>query len=1226
MAEAVWTEEQKNAIDTRGCTLLVAAAAGAGKTAVLVERIIKRIIDEKSPVDIDKLLVVTFTHAAASEMRERIGDAISRELEKNPDSVRLQSQIAILGKSYITTMHGFCLDVIKNNFHMIDLDPAFRITDSTESVLLKQEVLDEMFDEKYEEGNCSEEFLNLVESYGGGKSDKKLQEIVLKLYEFSQSTPWPDSWLKSSGENFNVDDDFDFGSSKWAKVLMNNISLELSGVSRSMERAAELLSGAAGLEPYLNHFKGELIELNELLKSSETSWNNMIQGFSTIGFERLPRCGKDADKETQEKVRDIRDGVKKQVNAIKDGLLSPGIGNVGQEMKKLYPAMDGLSNLAIEFGSRFLAKKREKGVIDFNDIEHYCIEILTSTNENGTIVPSGAALNYRERFEEIYIDEYQDSNDVQELILTTISREGSASPNLFMVGDVKQSIYRFRQAKPELFLEKYDRYGDTGRERKILLYKNFRSRAEVLDGANYIFKGIMSKNIGELDYNDVEKLNLGASYETLNDNENICGGPVEVHIIEIMRNEKEADEDSEEEDLDSIQLEARMVSGRINGLIHGNFMVFDKNIKGYRKIEYRDIVILMRSTAYSAPVFEVELMDRGIPVYADAGSGYFEVMEVQTIMSLLRIIDNPMQDIPLLAVLRSPVASFSPEELMDVRITDSKKSFYEALKLKAFLDDSDVSKKAKYFLKELEKWRDKSINMPISEFIWYLYTDTGYYAYAGAMPGGVQRQANLKILFERAREYEETSFKGLFNFINFINRLRNSSGDMGSAKTLGENENVVRIMSIHKSKGLEFPVVIVSGLGRRFNLKDLEGGILFHHDLGFGPDFVDCKRRISYSTIIKQALKKKMKLESYSEEMRILYVAFTRAKEKLIITGTVGDISKAFPKWIECINYPGNKVAEYQILKGVNFLDWICPALLKHRDLGEFRKKSGLQEISVSSIIDDPSKWEIKPWTRKEILEGSTAGIIDTEAAAEVPGEKSFKDEIQRRLDFEYPYNMSSKLPAKLSVTELKRMFGTSLDDEYTQNIFVPALIKKPLFLEGKGNITAAERGTIMHLVMQHVDTKKAPGTNDIVSLMNDLVSMEFMTVDQESTVDIQKITGFFESPLGIRMIKSKNLKREIPFYMEIKGTEVYKDLSEDRYGSENILLQGIIDCYFEEDDGLVLIDYKTDYIPIGKMDIIKEKYRLQIDYYTRALTRLTGKSVKERYIYLFYNGETLKY
>lgn len=1224
-----WTSEQNQAINTKGCNLLVAAAAGAGKTAVLVQRIINTITDEKNGVDIDRLLVVTFTNAAASEMRERIADAISKRLEEDPDSLRLSRQIVLLNKACITTIHSFCLEVIRNNFQMIDLDPTFRIADETECLLLKQEVMDELFDEKYEAKDLDRDFLELVECYGGGRGDKGLCDIVMSLYNFSQSTPFPDEWVKEAAEKFNVDDDFDFGSSIWAGVIMDSLSIELSGIYEMMKRAYAMLGGVEGLEPYLYHFKFEMDNIRGLTECN--SYTELSEKLSNFQFGKLPSCRKVSDKQIQEDVKSIRDDVKKQIKKIKDEICSFTSEKIKNEMRKLYPLMKCLALLTIQFGKEYRARKKEKGIIDFNDIEHYCIDILSEKDEDGKIRPSKIALEYRKKFEEVLIDEYQDSNMVQELILSLISRKDEDVPNLFMVGDVKQSIYRFRQAEPKLFLDKYKTYKECGKERKILLYKNFRSRPEIVDGINYIFRSIMSKNIGEIRYDDSEKLNAGAKYPEM-EHENEQDESVEVYIAESLKNDEEErealDEDttaSEDEDIDSLQLEARMVAKRISDLIDSGFMVYDKNTKMYRKVEYRDIVILMRAAARPSPVYMDELSNKGIPVYADAGTGYFEVTEIQTMLSLLQIIDNPMQDIPLLSVLRSPIGAFTPDELIDIRIADDRKTYYEALKLKAASGDDGTSKRAGSFLNRLNKWRKKSVNMPISEFIWYLYTDTGYYAYAGAMPGGVQRQANLRILFERARQYEETSLKGLFNFINFINRLKKSSGDMGSAKILGENENVVRIMSIHKSKGLEFPVVFVCGLGKRFNLADLRRSILFHHDLGFGPEYVDFKKRFSYHTVIKEAIQKKMKLESYSEEMRILYVAFTRAKEKLILTGTVPDFKRAFARWGEGINSKGSGIPEYKVLKGSNFLDWICPALLKHKNSGDFRKKAGIQ-ILPSAILDDDSKWSIKLLRKADVLkeEANFEGFVA--ATSDRAGMGKYYDEVNRRLSYKYPYEIASKLPAKITVTELKRMQREGMEDEYASDIFVPELIKTPLFLEGELKMSAAEKGTITHLVMQHISLDKVPTEKDVEDLMDRMIQDEFMTPEQRKGVDIRRIVKFFNSPLGIRLVESGKVWREMPFYMNVKVSDVYKDLPEGKYENEKVLVQGIIDCWFEEDDGAVLIDYKTDFVPEGKSYIIKERYGLQIDYYARALERMTNKNVKEKYIYLFHTGEIVKF
>lgn len=1324
MGATKWTEEQQMAIDTRGCNLLVAAAAGSGKTAVLVQRIIKIITSEQKPVDIDKLLIVTFTNAAAAEMRERIGEAISKALDANPESKLLQRQMTLLNKASITTIHSFCLEVIKSNFHHIDLDPNFRIADETEGILLKQEAINELFERKYEykevknlvinyddeelEEISREEFLNLVECYGGSKDDIPLQEIVLSLYEFVMSGPWPKKWLEEVSEVFNVGEDFDFGSSKWGIVLKNNLKLDLSAYEKMLRNAVDIIKASIGLEPYLINFEEELEAVRELLKKCErASFEELYEAFLNIEFGRLKSCKKDADKDAQEKVKKIRDEVKDKINSIKKEIFNSSTQEIKKYLQELYPVMKALTNLVLEFEKAYNEKKKERGILDFNDLEHLCLKILI-TQKDGKNGPSETALEIRERFEEILIDEYQDSNKVQEEILTVISRKYGENPNVFMVGDVKQSIYRFRQAEPGLFLQKYMSYSDIPGEknRKITLFKNFRSRKEVIDSVNYIFKKIMSENIGEIEYTDREALNLGASYKEYDKPDGVIGGAVELHIIEKGENKEneafEIDEDKideinileEEEELDGIELEARMVAKRIKELMsqkdEQSFKVFEKNINDYRDVQYRDIVILLRATSKWAPIFMKELERANIPVYADTNSGYFDTIEIQTILSLLQIIDNPMQDIPILAVLRSPIFSFTPEELIDIRINNKELTFFEIMEKliedKELLNENeeesstkltinskwyeeeskeiafdkqekdgsyvsdDLLIKIKNFMKQFHKWRKKSIHMPIDELIWYLYIDTGYYAYAGAMPSGVQRQANLKILFQRAKQYEKTSYKGLFNFINFIYKLKTSNGDMGSAKILGENDNVVRIMSIHKSKGLEFPVVILAGTGKKFNLMDMNRTILFHQELGLGPNYVDPKRRITYQTILKQAIKKKIKLESLSEEMRVLYVAFTRAKEKLIITGSVGNIKALALKWGSSMEMKAEaeakadsdtKIPENEIIKGRNFLDWIGLSLIRHKNGSALRE---LGEIFYDSFSEDSSRWEIKFWNKYSILENKSDNntiaegeenddidqnfklnfIEKEESIKETP----YKKEINERLDWQYKYKLASILPANLSVTEIKRQAEAEfMEDELATNMYgVPNLIKKPMFLEETKGLTAAERGTALHSVLQHLNLNNVFSRQGIEDQMAEMVYNEIITEEQRKAVNINKIITFFKSELGIRMLKAKKLRREMLFHIELKSTDIYKELPKDIYANDTIMLQGAIDCYFEEDEDIILVDYKTDYVTDENFDIIKERYRMQIEYYAEALRRITKKKVKERYVYLFSNGKIIKY
>lgn len=1228
--EVKWTKEQSLAINTRDCNLLVAAAAGSGKTAVLVERIINMIINTERPVDIDNLLVVTFTNAAAAEMRERIGDAISKQLDLNPESKLLQRQLILLNRASIMTIHSFCLEVIRKNFHMLDLDPNFRISDDVETVLLKADSLSELFEYKYESDD--QDFKELVESYGRGRDDSKLQEIILSLYNFVMSGPWPEKYLIEMAEEFNIDDDFKFEESKCGNILKQNIKNEIQGIKKLHKKAINIAKTSDGLEPYLETLSMDEIIINDIEESCNGTWNNMYESFNKVSFTSLKRCGKEADKEAQNKVKKIRNEIKDRIKKISTDVFSLSLTDIKDNMKELYPKMKCLSKTIIEFKNIYDKKKRERNILDFNDLEHFCLDILVEKDEEGNIKPSPAALEYREKFEEILVDEYQDSNNVQEVILNIISKKDDENPNVFMVGDVKQSIYRFRQADPQLFLNKYENYSEEeSKYRKITLYKNFRSRKEVIDAVNYIFKNIMSKEIGEIEYTDNESLNLGADYSECKIENGYCGGPVELHVID-------RDIDKEDENnLNSMELEARFVGQRIKELMSPKdgkkFMVYDKKINNYREIQYKDIVILMRATSKWALVFTEELGNMGIPVYADSNIGYFETIEIITIMSLLQIIDNPIQDIPLLSVLKSPIFSFTSEEIISIRMIDKEIPFYEVIKMASDDESKDIEgidehtiKKCKNFISNLDNWRDKSLHMPIDELLWYLYSDTGYYAYVGAMPGGVQRQANLRILFERARQYEKTSLKGLFNFINFINKLKSNSGDMGSAKVLGENENVVRIMSIHKSKGLEFPVVIVSSLGKKFNDQDMNRSIIYHKELGYGPDYVDVKRRLSYPTLFKQAIKSKIKIENISEEMRILYVAFTRAKEKLILTASASNIEDLASKWCEGFS-------KYDIYKSNNYLDWIGFSLARHTD-GEPLRKECIGPPVLEGIIDDESKWDINLWSRKdisgcEIIEENLKSNLKEQFIKENKITSPYKDEIEKRLNWQYNYELSTKIPTKVSVTELKRRNNEELDD-YTRDMFSPSLSKKPKFLQEEKEISSAEKGTIMHLVMQHINLNNVSTVKEIKDQVQLMVLNEFLTEKMAKTVNINDIKDFFSSSLGKRMLKCWNndplkVRREVPFYIELKSTEIYNELPKEKYQDEKIILQGIIDCYFEEDNKIILIDYKNDYVSSDNIEEIKLRYKSQINYYAKALTRITGKVVDEKYLYLFRNRQIVE-
>ena len=1259
--ETKWTDEQLLAIETRGKNLLVAAAAGSGKTAVLVERIIKIITDDNNPVDIDKLLVVTFTNAAASEMRERIGDAISKKLEEMPDSKMLQRQLALLNKSNITTIHSFCLDIIKNNFHLIDLDPGFRIGDETECTLIKQDVLIELFEDKYDKED--EGFLNLIEAYCTNRDDERLKEIVLKLYNFSMSGPWPSVWLREKAQEFNINSLDELEKASWYKVLKESLYLDLNNAKNDLDEAIKICEEDSDLAPYLLNLKPELNGIENAINSLNLNLEQIYKAIKDIEFAYRIKTVKKGlgDELDKKKVKSLRDDVKKKINQIKGGVFSVSLDETLNGIKNMYPIIKSLTELVIEFSDRYVKKKMERVILDFNDLEHLCLKILTCNDENGEVYASSVAQKFREKFEEVLVDEYQDSNNVQETIISMVSRKDLDNPNVFMVGDVKQSIYRFRQAKPELFLEKYNSYSeeDNKKNRKIMLYKNFRSREEVIKGVNFIFKSLMSKTVGELDYTDKEALNLGASYDEINkdnvyfqDNEFIdldkieVSGALELHILdkssdfEDGKNEINDEDDKEndnEEDLSAVAIEARIIAKRIKELINPSdgkcFMVFDKNLNRYRKITYKDIVILLRSTKNWADTIVEELSFGGIPVYADINTGYFQTIEIRTIMSLLHIIDNPMQDIYTIASMRSPIFAFTSEELADIRILNRDNYFY--LNVKDIAEDvyderinKSLKDKCVYFIEKIGSWREKSLYMPIDEFLWYLYSDTSYYGYVGAMVNGIQRQANLRILFQRAKQYEQTSFKGLFNFINFINKLRKSSGDLGTAKILGENEDVVRIMSIHKSKGLEFPVVFLSGCGKQFNLRDINDSLLFHEELGIGADCIDIKKRIRYTTLQKYAIKKKFELETLSEEMRILYVALTRAKEKLIITGSSSNLQKDIDACYKAGVKGFNKVIPSELLKQKSYLKWIMTALIKHKD-GDILRQGKNEFVEIS---DDLSSWKINFHKKSDFgVENVEDSIEKKNISILSLNYSNFEvdEEIRKRLEFRYKYRDVCSVPSNISVSDIKK--AEEIFEPQAENLFSEEKNrKKPKFIMEEKGLSKAEKGTAMHFVMQKLDLNKVNLLNEIKEQIKNMFEKGLITKDEEESINIFKIQKFFKSNLGQRLLKAykenKQVFRELPFITEIPVKRIEKDLIDKIFNNEKLRLQGIIDCFFEEDDGIVLLDYKTDYVENGKEKEILDKYKVQIDLYTETLERVIGKKVKERYLYLFGIDKEVKY
>ncbi len=906
-----WTNEQEQAINENGNNILVAAAAGSGKTAVLVERIINKIINKK--IDIDKILVVTFTNLAAAQMRERILETIYKRIEENPEDIHLQRQITLLPKANICTIDSFCLDLVKNNFFELDISPNFRIADEIELKILKQETLEEIFEDKYEKHE--EDFLELINTYTTYRGDENLKDIVLKIYNYIQSMPYPDKWLNKQIEKFNLEEHIDFSKTGWGKILYENAKDDiLDGILQLRD-----LRDRAEKEPEIPKIYVTLSEdVRKLERVYEANnWEELYKHLQEFCFDRWSK-DKNAPEEIVEELKKKRDLVKTNIESVKKNEIIYNSETANEDIKDLYKTMRLIGNLVIEYEENLKEKKKEKNIVDFSDIEHFALAILIKDE-----MPSEIALKYQNKFDEIAIDEYQDSNLVQEYILTTISRKN----NIFMVGDVKQSIYKFRQAMPELFLEKYHTYKlkDDKQEKdnlKIKLFKNFRSRKQILDLTNLIFQNIMSKEFGEIEYNEEEYLNLGD--KEYPEGENLLP---EIHIIETN---EEYDENiiNENIPIENVVLEARFVANKIQKMINEGYMICDKQ-KKHRKATYRDFAILLRGTKNIANIFEKEITELNIPVFCDSTSEYLNSFEIQIIMNLLRVIDNPENDIPQITIMRSPIWSFTENELIKIRGKNKDISFYSSIKQYINKENTDeaIIKKLKKYLEDINNWREKSKYLPLDELIWSIYITSGFYNYVSLMNNGQYRLANLKMLFEKAKQYEKTSFKGLFNFINFIDKLTITSGDMSGAKLIGENENVVRIMSIHKSKGLEFPIVFLSGTGKKFNIMDLNNDdILLHNNLGLGCKYIDTKLNIKYDTLSKRAVANKMKQELVAEELRILYVALTRAKEKIIITGTEKDIEKKLQDKKELLRcyekYNKDKISKNILKKYMRYLDF----------------------------------------------------------------------------------------------------------------------------------------------------------------------------------------------------------------------------------------------------------------------------------------------------------------
>ncbi|MCM2985720.1 helicase-exonuclease AddAB subunit AddA [Bacillus safensis] len=1218
---STWTDDQWEAIVSEGQDILVAAAAGSGKTAVLVERLIRKMTRPEDPVDVDRLLVVTFTNASAAEMKHRITEALEKELAKNPGSLHMRRQLSLMNRANISTLHSFCLQVLRTFYYEIDLDPGFRLADQTEGELLGDEVLDELFEDEYKAGKPA--FFELVDRYTSDRHDLDLQWLVKRIYEFSRSHPSPEQWMRAFLSLYDVDAQTKVEQLPFYPYIKEDLSLVFRSCLELLERALALSKEPGGPAPRAENFIDDLEQINELIRHQD-DFEKLYELLPNINFKRLKTCkGDEYDPVLLEKATDARNQAKKQLEKLKDEYFMRSPAQHLNSLAEMKPVIETLVELVIQFGQRFERAKQEKSIVDFSDLEHYCLRILAEQDAEGNLIETEAAKYYQQQFEEVLVDEYQDTNLVQETILRLVSKgEHAAEGNLFMVGDVKQSIYRFRLAEPMLFLNKYKQFTPDGKEtgKRIDLNKNFRSRSDVLDSTNFLFKQLMGETVGEIDYDEQAELKLGASYPESED--------TTTEMLLVHLDQQEAETDEEREELETVQLEARVIAKKIRELVEQPFQVYDAKQQMTRNLQYRDIVILLRSMPWAPQMME-ELKKQGIPVYANLSSGYFEATEVSVILSLLKVIDNPYQDIPLAAVLRSPIVHLDENEMALIRTSDKKGTYYDAVKAFMSVTHSDhpTCKKLERFFRLLRKWRDFSMNHSVAELIWEVYRDTQYLDYVGGMPGGKQRQANLRALYDRAKQYEKAAFRGLFRFLRFIERMQERGDDLGAAKTFSETEDVVRMMTIHSSKGLEFPVVFTAGLGRNFNMMDLNQSYLLDKELGFGSKYIHPELRISYATLPLVAMKKKMRKELLSEELRVLYVALTRAKEKLFLVGSVKNQVKALSKWQNAATGEDWLLPDFERYQSKTYLDFIGPALIRHQAMSSILEETG------DVVLSHPSAFTISFTQASDLLKEDMS--LEKKQQDEVvqalmeglPVEKygDADEKVAERLSWRYPYLAASQVGTKQSVSEIKRM--KEIQDEYS----VPSSLRKdratmydrPAFMKKK-TLTAAEQGTAMHTVMQHIALPSDEPFDEIRihQLLDSLQQRDLLTDEQVQSIDQEGIAAFFSTSIGQKLRKADWVKREVSFSMVLPVKEVYSHIDAE---GEPVLIQGMIDCLFETDGKLYLLDYKTDRVQGRYTDgleaavpILKKRYETQIALYAKAVERLTNRKLEEKILYFF--------
>lgn len=1266
-----FTPEQQRVIELHNSNILVSAAAGSGKTAVLVERIIRMICDGEHPADIDRLLIVTFTNAAAAEMRERIAAGITARLEADPGNEHIQKQSALLHNAQITTIDSFSLFLIRNHFNEIGLDPDFRVADEGEIKLLQQEVLAQLLEDAYAGQfvpEAPEQFHACVEYFCPGGRESVLEQHILNLSRYAGSFPWPAEWLEERKNDYAAGDMEALVHSDYGQYLTERVNRTVEGCLEKLREVKRLCELPDGPYMYGELTEAEIEQLERLTSCKDLE--EQAAKIPAVTFARFPSKKDDSvDPAKRELAKAIRNSVKDTLSDLSESYFKTPLELAVEQGKACREPLRMLLDLVLEFDRRLLAAKQERHLIDFSDMEHYALQILlkrekveesdgTGTDRTETkyrIVPSDVAMEYRQYFQEILIDEYQDSNLVQEYLLSAISGEEEGRYNRFMVGDVKQSIYKFRLARPELFLEKYDTYQETGDLCRIDLAKNFRSRIQVVDAVNGVFSRIMSREIGGIAYDDKAALYPGAVYPA---QEDPAYGSELLLIRKPEKGEREESGIGEQHaegagvlvDYDNVrQLEALAIAARIKQL-KGSLQVMEKSTGELRPVRYSDMVILLRTTSGWDEEFKKILEQQGIPVYITSKTGYFGALEVQELLQFLRVLDNPRQDIPLFGVMQSVFGGFTQEEIAQIRSggeghSRKRMTLYEALKEVAQSgrtveegeeisagesagEEAELSQKADTFLQRIGHYRDLTPFTSIRDLLQRILDDYDYLNYVTALPTGSKRRANVEMLLTKASAFEKTSYFGLFHFIRYMEQLEKYDVDYGEADTLDENADVVRIMSIHKSKGLEFPVVFVSGLSKRFNMQDANQSLIVDMDLGVAVDYVDSVRRIKNKTLRRAVLSAKMKEDNLAEELRVLYVALTRAREKLILTAV---LDKADEKW-ELAQMTGQERLTYlDFCEAGSYMDFLLPILPQ---TGIAVKTLRTEDLAVEELRE-----QLRMGDRREQLRLIACGETTLTGDPEENERKLMY--LRERFAYQYPHPGLQKLYTKTTVSELKIAAMAEKDEAafhtFEEKEVVPYI---PGFRREQEKVSGAVRGNALHRVMELLDFmyvfvesglfEKCPGDYETYRkrldaerlknrleefLQRETVSLR-LTEEYAKAVSLPKILNFLEQELAYRMWRAQEqglLYREQPFVLGIDAKRLDPDLPE----GEKVLIQGIIDVFFIEDGEIVLLDYKTDVI--DSMEALWNRYNVQIQYYEEALTKLMQMPVKERILYSFY-------